>query len=132
MPKGAVSRKQRAESRKQKKGENMKKILIGFLIVLAMFASVHASPFLVCDEYPTTVTQPTYFEIVMDGGTPVQSPPQALTGGGKRLYYDVGTISTGNHTMSVKACNEWGCSVSSPFVFTKAVPGAPVGIKFEK
>jgi len=82
----------------------------------------------VCDPYLTTATQPTVFELIVDGGTPINSPAQVMTDGSKRLYYDVGYIASGNHTIGVKACVDdltWGrsCSASVPFTFTR--PGGP-------
>jgi hypothetical protein len=108
----------------------MKKIsLITIFVLFIMIRLVYADPHLTCDLYPPTVTQPTEFEIYMNGVTiPVISPIQAVTGG-VRLYYDLALISIGSHTVIVKAVKVdslWGRTVSAssiPFAFTR--PGAP-------
>ena len=105
----------------------MKQALL-ILALLLMASTAWGSPFLVCDPYPTTVTQPTYFNVVMDGGSPVQSEPESVPGG-VRLKYDLASISTGVHNATVAACNEWGCSSTVPFGFTKAAPSAPANIR---
>jgi len=105
----------------------MKRLLLALLFVLLPI-TVYASPFLVCDPYPTTVTQPTYFNVVMDSGAPVQSTPESVTGG-LRLHYDLVSISNGSHSATVAACNEWGCSSTVPFAFVKSAPSAPANIR---
>ncbi len=110
------------------------KTILSLLLTLLLFCLVsisYASPYLICDPYPTTVVQPTYFELTIDGGAAIQSVPQT-TADGKRLYYDLASVTTGSHNMTIKACNEWGCSSSVPFSLTKAVPVAPANIKLEK
>lgn len=105
----------------------MKKLLIAIMVILLPVLA-YASPFIVCDPYPTTVEQPDYFNVTLDGGAVVQSTPQAVTGG-LRLHFDLSGISNGTHNMTVAACNEWGCSSTVPFGFTKAVPGAPANTR---
>lgn len=108
------------------------------LLVLASFGVSHSAPWLVCDVYPSSVTQPTEFEIFMDGSTtPIISPAQAISGG-VRLRYDLQGVTTGNHSVTVKAVRvdaAWGrlTSASSvPFVFTRpGVPGTLTGIGLE-
>lgn len=109
---------------------------IGVLVVVLLFgmASVcAAAPFVVCDLYPTTATQPDGFTVVVDNGASVDSTAQAVTGG-VRLYYDVGGVSVGSHTMRVKAYKVdavWGRLESEEAVFTfvkPAVPARPTGI----
>jgi hypothetical protein len=108
----------------------MKWLLILALVFIPCLA--FGAPYLICDPYPTTVTQPTYFELVMDGGTAIQSPVQVLTDNSVRLHYDLGSISAGTHNVTVAACDMWGCSSTVPFGFSKAVPGAPANTKLEK
>ncbi len=109
----------------------MRIILLTLLaLLLVLVSTAGATPFLVCDPYPSTVVQPTYFLLVFDGGTPIQSPVEAVTGG-VRLHYDVGALTKTNHTSTVAACNTGGCSTVVPFSFTLAVPASPVGIKLE-
>jgi hypothetical protein len=104
-----------------KKEVIMKKIIFLVLVSVLIASFVQASPFLISDPSPNT----TYFSIVMDGGSPVQSVPSATTA----LNYDLGTISTGSHNVTVAACNQWGCSSAVPFAFTKSVPVTPTGLK---
>uniref|UniRef100_A0A7C4Y3F2 Uncharacterized protein n=1 Tax=Caldisericum exile TaxID=693075 RepID=A0A7C4Y3F2_9BACT len=107
----------------------MKKIL---LLVLVLFPSVaFASPFLVCDPYPSTQTQPDYFIIVLDGKT-YSSSAFSNPDGSKQLKFDVGFVSSGSHSLTVKACKEdangipW-CSDEVPFAFERPSAVAPPG-----
>jgi hypothetical protein len=112
-------------------------ILIG---LFCLFPAVcYAGPFLVCDPYPSTDVQPTDFELVIDGGSVIISSAVDVTGG-KALKYDVGGVSIGSHTVSVKACKDydvWGrtCSSAVNFTFAKPVvssPVVPANIKLSK
>ncbi len=110
----------------------MKKIGLALIFTTCLigliWSSCSAAPFLVCNPYPSTGTQPDYFSVVMDSGTAVQSTPYSVTGG-VELHYDLSATATGSHTASVAACsNTWGCSAATPFTFTKALPAAPAGI----
>lgn len=113
---------------------------IGALIVALVFGVVSicsASPFVVSDPYPTTVTQPDGFVITVDSGAAVDSTAQAITGG-VRLYFDVGSVTAGTHTMTIKAYKVdavWGRLESAPanFTFTRpASPGIPAGVTLVK
>jgi hypothetical protein len=60
----------------------------------------------------------------------VNSPAFVNPDGTKQLKYDVGYVSSGAHSLTVKACksdNVWGeiCSDSVPFDFSKPTPAAP-------
>ena len=110
----------------------MKKTIFLALVIVFSAFNVWAAPFVVSDTYPTTTTQPTYFNVVMDGGAAVQSAPQVMGDNSVRLHYDVGAVTTGTHSMTVAACNEWGCSSTVPFSFTKGVPALPSGIKLNQ
>ncbi len=108
----------------------MKKLSI-FLVAVALFVIPglsEAAPFVICDEYTTSMSQPTSFSVTMDGGTAVSSTPQTLANGSVRLHYDLAGLAAGNHNMTVSACNVWGCSSATPFAFTKSVPGQPANI----
>jgi len=107
----------------------MKKLILIVLAILLSSTAVMAAPFLVCDPYPTTVSQPTYFSIVPDGGAAITSIPEVVTGGAVRIHHDLVGVTTGLHNWTVAACNEWGCSTSVPFVFTKVVPSGPSGLR---
>ena len=96
------------------------------------------APFLVCDAYSTSVTQPTEFEVFMDGATvPIISPAVSVTGG-VGLNYDVGGVTNGNHNVTVKAVRVdsiWGrltSAATSPFAFAKpSTPGVPSGLSLK-
>jgi hypothetical protein len=108
----------------------MKKILLAVVMLVVFPLVAEAAPFLVCDVYPSTDTQPTFFKITKEGGGEVNSPPQSVTGG-VRLHYDMAGTIDGVHNWTVAACNDWGCSTATPFGFTKTLPGAPAGVKLE-
>jgi hypothetical protein len=94
---------------------------------------------LTCDPYPKTVTQPTEFELYIDGATtPVKSPVQVNADGSVQMEYDLSSLAAGAHSIVVKAAIEdvWGVSESPadpPFTFTKrdltTAPSAPSNIK---
>ena len=96
-------------------------------VLILLFASpVFASPFLVCD--PTTEQIDNYI-IVLDGGNEVLSAPQDMGDGTVRLHYDLDGLTEGEHDFQVAAENIWGRSDTVPFDLTKAVPGAPSGLR---
>ena len=109
------------------------------IVLLVLFPSLClAAPFLICDPYPSSVTQPTFFKVSIDGGAEVDSLPQTVTGG-VILHYDVGNVSVGVHSWTVRACietDEWGgggCSATSPFSSTRhevgSGPSVPTGLR---
>jgi len=115
----------------------MRTLLIALCILIP--TTLWAAPFIVCDPYPETVIQPNEFEVVMDGQSPVYSPPEVMSNGTSvRLKYDVGGVSVGQHSVAVKACvndSTWGrlCSIATPFSFEKPQPVvSPVNLKLEK
>lgn len=109
----------------------MKKILLVVCLVLIP-TLLWAAPFLVCDPYPAGEPQPTYFLVSIDGGNEANIPATTITGG-VILHQDVGGISVGVHSWTVKACmpldpfGSGGCSVSSPFSYTRQPPGNVLG-----
>lgn len=108
----------------------MKKTIIAVFLFVLVAAPALATPFLVCDPYLAAVVQPSYFELMFDGGSPVQSPVETVPTG-VRLHYDLASMTVGSHAVIVKACNQWGCSSTVPFSFSKGVPSSPAGIKLE-
>jgi len=108
-------------------------LAITFLVASMAFAG----PYLVCDPYPATGTQPTDFSVVMDGGSELISPAQTLTDGTKRLHYDLAGIATGSHSISIKALvvdSTWGRLESSatPFSFSKPATRAALSYKIRE
>lgn len=96
--------------------------LIIFLMLLTLSSTAHASPYLVCD--PSTGVE--HYEITglpapLDG-----SNVQAQADGSIKM--DLAQCPVGGpYSISVKACNVWGCSQSSPFGFTR--PEALSGVQ---
>jgi hypothetical protein len=106
----------------------MKRILLLSLLFSLFATPLWAAPFLVCDYYAPATVQPTYFTVQFDGGAIINSIPQS-DANGARLHYDVSALTKAAHSVLVAACNDGGCSVTVPFSFTLAVPGAPGGLK---
>lgn len=105
----------------------MKALVSGLLFLPAIALS---SPFLICDPYPSTVTQPTEFVVTISGvSAPIVTPAVSVTGG-KAMKLDLEPLNlAGSKTVTAKARNAWGESVSSaPFIFTAGSPGAPGGL----
>jgi len=108
----------------------MKKLFLTTVCFFAMIGALSASPFLVCD-CQDNVEQ---YVVNMDGAIAIvdasdgAGTSMVCTNGQKRLSYDVGSISDGNHHVEVKAKNKWGESVAVPFDFSKTLPGEITGI----
>jgi hypothetical protein len=111
----------------------VKKILFLVVFVLAFLAfnlEVQAAPFVVSDAYPTAATQPDGFAVSVDNGAVVESPADPVTSSTVRFKFDVGAVTSGNHTLKVKAYKNdavWGRLESAEAVFTFARPAAPSG-----
>jgi len=100
-------------------------VLMGLVPLIA-----EASPFLVCDPYPSTAVQPTEFVVTISGvSAPVTTPAVDVTGG-KGMKLDLGPLNlTGARTVTAKAKNAWGESAASlPFVFTAGAPATLTGL----
>jgi hypothetical protein len=51
----------------------------------------------------------------------------------KRLYFDLTPVAEGKHKVIIRAKNMWGVSEAAPpFLFTKALPSTPTGIRLEE
>lgn len=100
--------------------------------VLMLTWDAWAQPYVVCDEYTTTMVQPEYFKVLLDGAQS-NSQPETLANGSKRLHFDVGAVSVATHNFVVAACitDAWTgaevCSDTVPFAFTR--PAARVVTK---
>ena len=113
----------------------MKRLIPIVLSFLLMSSVAFASPFIVCDPYPVGVSQPDQFILTIDAGSPITSPAETLADGTKRLKYDLAGISTGTHSVTVKArIDLWGLeSTSVPFSLEKpSVAASPAGLKLVK
>ncbi len=97
----------------------MKKLLM-VIAVLLFATSASAAPFLVCDPQAGVVG----YEI-----TGLATPVNFVAQPDGSLKYDLSGIASGTYNLTVAACNVWGCSSTAPFVFTKVLPTAPVGLK---
>ena len=103
----------------------MLKKVMATILVLAAFTllvvfKANAAPFLVTDPQSGVVG----YEIT-GLGEPVSFVAQA----DGSLKYDLASVPNGTYTLTVAACNMWGCSSTAPFSFSKQVPAAPVGLR---
>lgn len=114
----------------------MKTLLLAFALTFFLVSLSYASPWLACDAYPPTETQPQYFYVTVDSGPSVKVTHTVDPLGWKLL--DLAPVSVGQHQAKVQACistPEWGeaCSAEVPFDFVRpAPPKAPVTIKLIK
>lgn len=99
--------------------------MIRFIALMLASASLYAAPFVETSESPSSDVVTSY-EFRIDAGGPTTVAPTA-TAGGTRGYLDVVALTgTGNHQVTVSACNIWGCSPESPpFLFSTSVPSTP-------
>lgn len=105
------------------------------LAILMFYGTAMAAPFLVCDPYPTTVTQPTHFNVTIVPLAPFDVPATRNPDNSVYLHYDLASITVGPHTASAKAViidPLWGRTESAssvPFVFSRpGSAGIPTGI----
>jgi hypothetical protein len=79
---------------------------VAFLLILNNIAfSAVAAPFLVCDPYGIDGLQPTAFEVTVDGRSE-RIVPLTYPDGSAYLYYDLTSLSDGEHLVRVKAMND--------------------------
>jgi hypothetical protein len=100
-------------------GGHMKKLIL-IAAILLLSTTAYAAPFIVCDPQAGVVG----YEIT-GLGEPVTFVAQA----DGSLKYDLASVNNGTYTLTVAACNMWGCSSTAPFVFNKAIPAAPAGLR---
>lgn len=92
-------------------------------------AAASSGPYLVCDPYNLGTSNPTEFLMVMDGGAEVSIGIFTNTNGTVQVKYDLASIASGSHTVTLKAKNDFETSGSStPFTFVKAIPSVPTGL----
>lgn len=98
----------------------MKKLLLVVAFMLLASTSF-AAPFLVCDPQSGVVG----YEI-----TGLGEPVSYIAQPDGSLKYDLSSVNSGTYTLTVAACNMWGCSAATAVdPFTKAVPSAPAGLR---
>ena len=101
-----------------------KKIVLTALILAAftllIVAKSNAAPFLVCDPQSGVVG----YEI-----TGLGEPVSFVAQPDGSLKYDLSSVNSGTYTLTVAACNMWGCSSTAPFSFSKQIPSAPAGLR---
>jgi hypothetical protein len=96
----------------------MKKFII---LTIVLFASqAWSAPFLVCNPQEGVVG----YEITGLGETVsyIAQPDGSIK-------YDLASVNSDTYTLTVAACNMWGCSSTAPFGFSKQVPSAPAGLR---
>jgi hypothetical protein len=99
--------------------------LLNLIILFLAPVWLFAGPVLMCDPYPVTELQPTEFVVVFDGGADRHVVPQQYPDGSSRLWYDLGEIADGIHTVKAKAVNS---AINS----TSPLESAWVAISFRK
>ena len=99
-------------------GDKMKKLFI-ILALLLFPVFCFANPFLVSDPNENVEE----IRATWNGTETVLSKK-----GDGSIYHDLSGIADGDHVMSIKACNMWGCSEAIPFEFTKAIPESVSGL----
>ena len=102
-----------------------RKVILTALILAAftllIVAKSNAAPFLVCDPQSGVVG----YEI-----TGLGEPVSFVAQPDGSLKYDLSSVNSGTYTLTVAACNMWGCSAATAAdPFTKAVPSAPAGLR---
>lgn len=97
----------------------MKKLLLVMAFMLLASTSF-AAPFLVTDPQSGVVG----YEI-----TGLGEPVSYIAQPDGSLKYDLASVNNGTYTLTVAACNMWGCSSTAPFGFSKQVPSAPAGLR---
>ena len=109
----------------------MRKFSMILICILLFSLSAWASPFLVCDPYPSSGQLPTGFLITIDNGTPIATGVQTNADGSVQLHYDVSGLAAGAHTVTVQATNVWGSSAASaPFSFVKPSAALAIPLNF--
>ena len=96
----------------------MKKLLLVMAFMLLASTSF-AAPFLVCDPQAGVVG----YEITGSITANFIAQPDGS------LKYDLASAPNGENDIQIAACNVWGCSSTVPFVFNKAIPAAPAGLR---
>jgi hypothetical protein len=114
----------------------MKYIVVFITTFVVLFTtSVMASPFIVCDPYLTTVTQPTEAILVIDG-TEIVEAVQILPDNSVRLHHDIVGLTKGTHSCTLKMRRikdlDWMESATIPFVLKNGALTDAAGIKLEK
>ena len=101
-----------------------RKVILTALILAAftllIVAKSNAAPFLVCDPQSGVVG----YEI-----TGLGDKINFIAQQDGSLKYDLALVQNGTYTLTVAACNMWGCSSTAPFQFSKQVPSAPAGLR---
>jgi hypothetical protein len=97
----------------------MKKIVVAVFMVLFATGFAWGAPFLQCDPQEGVVGY------TLTGLTDLTVAAQV----DGSLKYDLGNLANGTYTVSVAACNVWGCGDSVPFVIAKQLPARPAGVR---
>jgi hypothetical protein len=113
-------------------------VVIFLLFVVGVFAQVILTPTdALAFDYDNAVYQQysvTGFQVQYDGAGAFQALQVTAftdtgTLAGHTSYAFVPPFTNGNHTVSLKACNVFGCSLgSAPFAFGYAVSSAPTAV----
>jgi hypothetical protein len=82
--------------------------------------------YLTCDDQNDVKS----YLLELDGIETLDSPASIDPGTGMaHAWIDLTGVTTGSHTIRLRAKNEWGVSTySAPFLFEKVLPGVPSGL----
>lgn len=86
--------------------------------------------YLVCNPYSTSVPQPSIFKLIVNGGA-VESIPETLPDGSKRLHYDLSGSPAGHYVIHTVVHNSFGDSSSASIEFDMFPPSTPEGLTLE-
>ena len=92
----------------------MRTIFATILFSLFLVSTVFAAPFLVCNPYPTTVSQPDSFVISLDGGTTkITVPAYKNADNSVMVHYDMAGLTQKVYQVTGSACTGILCSAYS-------------------
>ena len=100
------------------------------ILLLSLVPCAWAAPFLVSDPYVQQSDpnlNPTQFVIHGLSASDITVNATVLSSGNLVLQYDLSTLPNGQYTVTAAAVNVFGgeSPFSTPFSFTKGVPGVP-------
>ena len=97
----------------------MKSFILG-LGLMFLSSVAFAAPFVITDEHNAALVE--NYVVTLDGGEEVMVAPTVTAADKVVGVYDVGGLSDGAHTVTIKATNFWGSSAPIPFEFTVSLP----------
>ena len=81
-------------------------LLLTFFITFLALSPAQAAR-VVSDPYLAPAVIPDYFTVVLNGGSPTQSPIAAVPGG-QGFSFTIDGLASGDHEIKVTACKDFG------------------------